>query len=59
MNLFTKPKTLLYAVLLVLLLIEITGHAYGTSPKEEWNIIQSSIEITQKPPAIKQGYFSK
>ena len=42
----TKPKTLLYTVLLLALLIfEITGHASGTSPAEEWNMIHKGINM--------------
>jgi len=41
----TKPKTLLYAVLLALLIFEITGHACGTSPTEEWNMIHKGINM--------------
>ena len=41
----TKPRTLLYAVLLVLLIFEITGHACGASPKEEWNMTHKGINM--------------
>ena len=41
----TKPRTLLYAVLLALLIFEITGHACGTSSKEEWNMTHKGINM--------------
>jgi hypothetical protein len=41
----TKPRLLLYAVLLALLIFEITGHASGTSPTEEWNMIHKGINM--------------
>ncbi len=41
----TKPRTLLYAVLLALLIFEITGHACGASPKEEWNMTHKGINM--------------
>ena len=41
----TKPRTLLYAVLLSLLIFEITGHACGTSPTEEWNMLHKGINM--------------
>jgi len=45
LTIFTKPGKLLYAVLLALLIFEITGHACRTSLKDEWNMTYKEINM--------------